>query len=156
MSQTPVDTKWVDTNKGDDVDPLYRSRIVAMEFRRSKAETVFAGTPPLEAFRIILAVAAKENPAKVRNPYRIKVIDIKRAHFYAKALRKVLIKLPPEDPRSKEADLYGLLLKTMYGTLDAAARWEAHYSTILVEGGCQKGKGAPPLALTITASGTSS
>ena len=30
------------------------------------------------------------------------VIDIRRAHFYAPALRRIFVQLPPEDPRSGE------------------------------------------------------
>ena len=52
----PAGLKWIDTNKGDDLRAKLRSRIVSMEFRRSKAEAIFAGTPPLEAFRALLAI----------------------------------------------------------------------------------------------------
>ena len=34
MGKTPITVKWVDTNKGDDVEPNYRSRFVAREIRR--------------------------------------------------------------------------------------------------------------------------
>ena len=44
---TPVGVKWVDTNKGDEIRENYRSRRVAMDFRRSKAGSRFVATPPL-------------------------------------------------------------------------------------------------------------
>ena len=36
-------------NKGDEKDPEYRSRLVAMEIKRKHDEDIFAATPPLEA-----------------------------------------------------------------------------------------------------------
>ena len=65
------------------------------------------------------------------------------AHFYAKAEREVYTQLPSEDPRSHEKDVCGRLLRTMYGTLDAADRWAEHYSAILVASGFQRGKASP-------------
>ena len=32
--KAPISVKWVDTNKGDDENPNYRSRLVAREIRR--------------------------------------------------------------------------------------------------------------------------
>ena len=43
----PIGVRWVDTDKGD----RYRSRLVAMEFRRKAVATIFAATPPLESLR---------------------------------------------------------------------------------------------------------
>ena len=45
----PVGTRWVDTNKGDENNPNYRSRIVGREFNNKKRDDLFAATPPLEA-----------------------------------------------------------------------------------------------------------
>ncbi len=42
----PIKTKWVQTNKGDDVAPNVRCRWVAREFRTG--ETCFAATAPYE------------------------------------------------------------------------------------------------------------
>ena len=44
---------------------------------------------------------------------------------------------------SKNPNIRGRLLRTMYGTRDAAACWEAHYSKILEEAGMVKGTAAP-------------
>ena len=33
-----IGTRWVDVNKGDDVNPEYRSRLVAQEIKRDKRE----------------------------------------------------------------------------------------------------------------------
>ena len=38
--------RWIDINKGDDVNPKYRSRLVGKEFNTGEMEGLFAGTPP--------------------------------------------------------------------------------------------------------------
>ena len=43
----PIGTRWVDVKKGDDVNPEYRSRLVAKEIKRDNREDLFAATPPL-------------------------------------------------------------------------------------------------------------
>jgi len=42
-----IKTRWIDINKGDDVNPKYRSRLVGKEFNTGEMEGLFAGTPPL-------------------------------------------------------------------------------------------------------------
>ena len=55
----PITLKWINTNKGDEARPNYRSRLVVREIKRTKspeetlpAETLFSAMPPLEAFKI--------------------------------------------------------------------------------------------------------
>ena len=43
----PIGTRWVDINKGDKINPEYRSRLVAQELNQSKRDDIFAATPPL-------------------------------------------------------------------------------------------------------------
>ena len=50
----PVTVRWVDVNKGDDVNPNIRSRPVARQIRQAGEEAIFAPTPPLEALRSII------------------------------------------------------------------------------------------------------
>ena len=45
----PIKVKWVDINKGDEINPEYRSRLVAKEIKNDKRDDLFAATPPLEA-----------------------------------------------------------------------------------------------------------
>ena len=78
-----------------------------------------------------------------KDPLCLTLADVSRAHFYAKAEREVYIQLPREDPRSNDKDTCGRLLKTMYGTLDAADRWSEHYSGILMAHGFERGKASP-------------
>merc|ERR1712026_521519 len=78
----PVDTRWLDTNKGDALNPVYRSRWVAKQFRRSWIETAFAATPNVEAIRLLLAEAASRmDPVYDPNNSEeivILIVDIKR------------------------------------------------------------------------------
>ena len=81
---TPIDTKWVDTDKAFEEEPMQiRSRICAREY---------AGTPPLEALKAIISIAANH-----KETFSIMHIDVSRAYFHAKAHRPVLIRLPVED-----------------------------------------------------------
>ena len=41
-----VDTRWIDTDKGDKQNPKYRSRIVGKEFNTGQEDGLFASTPP--------------------------------------------------------------------------------------------------------------
>ena len=54
----PVTVRWVETNKGDDVNPNIRSRLVARQIRPAGQEAVFAPTPPLEALRMVISMGA--------------------------------------------------------------------------------------------------
>ena len=54
----PIGTRWTDINKQDEIDPLYRSRLVGQEFNNSQDATLYVATPPLEAIRTILGLAA--------------------------------------------------------------------------------------------------
>eukprot|EP00959_Pyramimonas_sp_CCMP1952_P274330 5734151-Pyramimonas_sp.AAC.1 len=62
--------------------------------------------------------------AKAKNPNggfkkkKVLILDISRAHSHPPAKRKLFIRIPP-----KGGGGAGLLLRTMYGMRDAAARW---------------------------------
>lgn len=127
----PVGVKFVDVNKGDDEKPVYRSRLVAREFKEGAA-TWFAATPPLEAIKVLLSMAAVE-----RGRRKVAFIDVKKAHLYAKATREVFIDLPPGD---EEPGKCGRLNYTLYGTRDAAQAWELEYTNTLKEMGFKQGK----------------
>ena len=53
-----IKTRWIDINKGDDDNPVYRSRLVGKEFNDGQMDGLFAGTPPLEALRFLVHEAA--------------------------------------------------------------------------------------------------
>ena len=142
----PINTKWVDTNKGDDQNPAVRSRLVAMECRKPWKQRWFAATPPIETLRLFVAIAAVGDPRAKRRadrPRRMLHIDVSRAHWYPEAVRDVYVKLPAEDPRGNDPSVCGKLKHTMYGTLDAAQRWTCHYTKILEDAGFAKGSASP-------------
>ena len=117
---TPVDTKWVDTDKAFEEEPMQiRSRICAREFKSDYRPDQNAGTPPLEAFKAIISIAANN-----KGTFSIMHIDVSRAYFHAKAQRLVLMRLPVEDRMGTDAGKVGFMKKSMYGTMDAASNWE--------------------------------
>lgn len=80
-----IAVRWVDINKGDDVNPDYRSRLVAKEIKRDKCLDLFAATPPLEALEMLLCFAMTEGIGYQKRQrdkgHKIEVIDIKRVLF---------------------------------------------------------------------------
>ena len=52
--KAPIGVRWIDHNKGDDVNPNIRCRFVAQEYNKGKEDGLFAGTPPLEAMKILI------------------------------------------------------------------------------------------------------
>ena len=117
-----IQVRWIDINKGDETNPNIRCRLVAKDFNTEEKPELFAGTPPLEALRIICSEAStvgeKENV--------IMVNDVRRAFFYARALRSVWIELPAEDYSEEDQaeDNVGLLEMSLCGTRDAAQNWQ--------------------------------
>ena len=136
--KAPIKLRWVDTNKGTESEPNYRSRIVAMEFKRDARLDLFAATPPLEAMKMVMS-----NAASTDDPSENKVlmtVDIKRAYFYAKSIRDTYIELPKEDFRPGDENKCGILKLSLYGTRDAAMNWEAEINGTMKELGYLKGK----------------
>ena len=57
----PIGTRVIDVNKGDANNPNYRSRFVAMDFKKGSPSTeLFAGMPPLEAKNFLLSLAVND------------------------------------------------------------------------------------------------
>ena len=68
--------------------------------------------------------------------------DVSRAYFYAKCTRCMYIDLPAEDLKGTP-DMLGRLKLCLYGTRDAALRWQQTPSDHLVENGFVRGVGHP-------------
>ncbi len=149
----PISVRWVDVNKGDDICPNYRSRLVARQMKAldSSGQSFFAPAPPLEALRTVLSLAATSigehrpnwSPDSDKRT-QISMADVKRAYFNAE--------VDPRDPPTfvelpKEDDDHGLmcarLLRHMYGTRLAADGWQEEYSTLLVSLGFRQGDACP-------------
>ena len=60
MGGNMVSVKWLDTNKGDRLNPNYRSRWVAREVNQGKDDTLYAGvagcSKSLYVFVIIFSI----------------------------------------------------------------------------------------------------
>ncbi len=138
----PISVRWVDVNKGDDLHPKYRSRLVARQLKahdRSGA-SFFAPTPPLEALRTVTSFAASTvgdwqpcyDPRSNRR-MQISFVDIRRAYFNAKVDEEdeTYVQLPEED--GDHLTHCALLRRHMYGTRAAADGWQEEYSSFLVE-----------------------
>ena len=122
----PISVRWVDVNKGDEIDPNYRSRLLARQMRHmsSSGQNFFAPAPPLEALKTIISLAATRIGSHVPNwskdavdRTQISLIDVKRAYFNAEiddSEGTTYVELPVEDPDhlSKCAQF----LRHMYGT----------------------------------------
>ena len=120
-----LSTRWVDTNKGDDKSPNYRSRLVGREVRIDSID-LFAPTPPLEAMKFLISVCARGQNRSQNRRLRMMTIDARRACFYAPAQREVYIEIPMEDRESGDEGMVGKLNLSLYGTRDAALNWTRH------------------------------
>ena len=102
--RSPVRVRWVDVNKGDEQNPDYRSRLVAMEFKTDSSAEWFSGTPPLEALRFVCSDWASSGQGAETDRSRdqcMVVIDVKKAHLRAPATREVFVELPKRRPDAR-------------------------------------------------------
>lgn len=127
----PIGVRWVDVNKGDRVHPEYRSRLVEKEIKRSVNLDLFAATPPWEAKKLLFGLAVTKGAGwfcDKKSGHKTDFIDIRCAYFHAAARRPVYVQLPPEDYSPGQC---GRLIKSMYGTRDAAQNSEIEYTEFL-------------------------
>ena len=75
--QRVAGTNWIDTNKGDNVNPKYRRRLVAKEFNAGVRPDLYEATPPSECLRLLLS------KLRIGKMYA----DVSGAFFCAKAIR---------------------------------------------------------------------
>ena len=117
---------------------------MAKEIKRDKREDLFAATPPLEAKKMLFSMAVTEGighqSGHPEEGMKIDFIDISRAYFQADAIRDMYVQLPDED---REEGMCGRLMKSMYGTRDAAQNWGAAYSEFMKSVGFRQGKASP-------------
>ena len=149
----PITVRWVDVNKGDNEHPNIRSRLVARQIRQAGEEAIFAPTPPLEALRSVLSLAATDFHGRPKHVHdgsserrtQISAVDIPRAYFHAKTDENspTYVALPAEDPDHR--DKCGLLRRHMYGTRAAADGWQQEYSGFLTSIGFRQGEACPCL-----------
>ncbi len=137
-----ISVRWVDVNKGDDVSPRYRSRLVARQLKAhdKSGASFFAPTPPLEALRTVISMTASTLPSwkpcydpQSERRIQISFVDIARAYFNAVKDEddETYVDLPTED--DDHLRCCAKLLRHMYGTRSAADGWQEEYSSFLVE-----------------------
>ena len=151
--RAPISVRWVDVNKGDDLNPNYRSRLVARQIKAldRSGDSFFAPAPPLEALRTVLGLAVTTIGSHVpvldgssAERSQVSLVDIKRAYFNAKVDPRdppTFVQLPEEHADSET--MRAQLLRHMYGTRMAADRWREEYSTFLVSLGFRQGDACP-------------
>ena len=137
-----IRTRWIDINKGTARDPCYRSRFVAKEFNTGAEEGLFAATPPLEAVRLLLSDVATVRKTQPVQERVVMLNDVARAFFEAPVQRLVCVELPPE-ARVDGEDCVGFLQKSLYGTRDAAANFQAEVRSFMLRFGFKQSPYSP-------------
>ena len=130
-----IPVRWVDTNKGTEEKPQFRSRIVAMEFKKASADKstdheLFAAMPPIEALRLVVSHAATTPQGEEKR--ELMVADVRRAYFCARARRPIYVEIPAEDWEDGDEHRCAELIQSMYGTRDAARNWSEELRKTMV------------------------
>ena len=145
----PLSLRWIDTNKRDQENPEYRSRLVVREIKaRKKVEErldpalLFSGMPPAESLRMLVSYMQSEDDSdhsagSSALDRKMAGWDISRAHFYGDVQRPLFVQLPQQPGESRPE--VKRLLKTMYGTQDASHVWQGHYTQTLKDAGFEPG-----------------
>ena len=108
------------------------------EINTHKHDGLFAGTPPLEALKCVLSMAANGNNGRV-----IVVNDVSRAFVHAKVRRKVCAQLANEGMLPGEKRMCGRLNFNMYGATGAAQNCANEYAKMLIDIGSTQGTASP-------------
>ena len=114
-------------------------------------EAYFAAMPPLLALKLILSLACttnlpvREQTYSKRGRYCIQFIDVKKAHFWAKAERTLYVELPQEYKHyhGLSGDVVGVLNRSMYGMRDAASLWEKLVADVMKKLHFRQGASSP-------------
>ena len=116
---------------------MYRSRIVAKEIKTYANPNLFAATPPVEYIRFLLLCVASSQWGSRHT--RFMVQDVSKAHFFAEATGRVFVEIPDEDREPGDENMCVLLLRSLYGTRDAALNWAGCYTNKFLALGFSKG-----------------
>ena len=83
----------MDIDKGDRRSQNYRSRVVSKEYRQQKNDDLFAATPPIEAFRVVVSSAVTGS----REKKALMINVVSRANMYAPCDENIHVELCDED-----------------------------------------------------------
>ena len=141
--KTFISVRWCDTDKGGKDGVTIRSRLVGREFkwRDPFMEGTFAATPPLESLRLFFSwcmTIRRRNGRRIE--IKIAILDVHRAHFHPHAVRETYIELPAEDFHE---GCVGRLLRTLYGTRDAAHQFDIFFNACVAAAGWTVGTSSP-------------
>ena len=137
----PIGVRWRDINKGDRYNVNVRSRLVAKEFNNKKCDDLFAGTPPVEAMKTIIQMAASGT-----TPKTMMTVDVSRAYVYAKCRSEMYVELSPEAyEEDRHEKCCWRLEKAMYGMRSAAQDWQHEIKRKMLSIGYLQGKSNPCL-----------
>ena len=135
----PIGVRWIDINKGDQYNVNIRSRLVAKEFNNKKCDDLFAGTPPVEAMRAIVSMAASGT-----TPKTLIAVDVSRAYMYAKCRSEMYVEMCSEAyEENGDEKCCWKLEKAMYGTRSAAQDWQYEIRRKMLSMGYLQGKSSP-------------
>ena len=121
-----------DVNKGDEVKKKYRSPKSGVPGSDSWKD-FFASMPPITAARMLFTLTVTGRILGVKGKLRptwkdacLVFIGIKKTHFWSPARRQLFVEcgFPP--------DKVGLLKKSLYGTRDPPAKWEAAIKEVML------------------------
>ena len=111
------------------------------EFNNFQMDGLFAGTPPLEAFRFLVHEAGTVREKEPMGSKVLMINDVARAFFEAPAIRDICVEIPTEDltPEDARHDKVGHLRMSLYGTRDAAMNWQEEVARELRKIAFQRG-----------------
>ena len=134
-----IATSWIDINKGDDIEEIYRSELIAEQCNTEQNDGWFASTSPLEALQYL--VHATPTIDDIEGEDNVSMIDdVARAFFETVATRYVCVKLPEEcEERDGETNV-GNLRMSLYGICDAAMNWHQQVAKQIKTYGVQERK----------------
>ncbi len=138
----------MDTNKSDDVRPMYRSRLALRPDQRMEAKGLVSSMPPLEAFRTAVSLMTSRRTSSRGKQLKMAFFEISRARFYGKLDRAVHAELPEELKIKYGRDVGAKLKKSRYALRHASHTWQRDYTDLLEEHGHSRGKSSGALFYT--------
>ena len=141
----PIPVRWVVTNKGDELHPNVRCRLVAKhlvaKYGGKDAVDLFAAMPPFELVKSLMVKCSqrKNRRSKIR---KMMFIDVSKAHLYAPVGEgtTAYVDLPQE---CGKPGVCGLLQYWLYGMRPASHGWQEEYTRQLVCLGFSSGEASP-------------
>ena len=101
---------------------------------------LFAATPPLEALKFLISEAASFEKDEDLEDTVMMINGVARAFFEAPVTRDVCVDIPNEDKAEQDGDVVGILLKSLYGTRDAAMNFQKEIQKFMTGIGFTIGK----------------